>query len=54
MPRPDGMLTYVWDAKIKSHNPGFCYKKAGWVVRGRSADNKKTLLTKPFAMAGRL
>jgi hypothetical protein len=29
---PDGMLTYVWDAKVKSINPGYCFKRAGWTV----------------------
>ena len=42
----DGLITYVFDKKIKSCNPGYCFKKAGWVVRGRSADGKKTLLQK--------
>lgn len=49
---PSGMLTYVWDSKIKSVNPGYCYKRAGWRAVGRSADNKKTLLQKPFELAG--
>lgn len=43
---PDGYLTYVWDKKIASVNPGYCFKKAGWRRAGRSADNKKTLLQK--------
>lgn len=45
---PDGMMTYVWDKKIKSVNPGYCFKRAGWKCLGRSADNKKTLLQKPM------
>ncbi len=49
---PSGMLTYVWDKKIKSSNPGACFKAAGWKIKGRSADNRKTLLWKPFAQAG--
>lgn len=49
---PDGMLTYVWDRKVRSVNPGFCFKVAGWKVRGRSADGRKTLLGKPFDEAG--
>jgi len=49
---PDGMLTYVWDKKVRSDNPGYCFKKAGWAVIGRSKDNKKTLLQKPFGGAG--
>jgi hypothetical protein len=57
-----GMITYVWDAKVISANPGYCYKRAGWHVAGqchdcvswnsRTADNKKTLLHKPFHLAG--
>jgi len=43
---PDGMLTYVWDRKVRSANPGYCFKCAGWRVAGRSADNRKTLLQK--------
>jgi hypothetical protein len=43
---PDGLLTYVWDRKIRSTNPGYCFKIAGWHIRGRSADGKKTLLQK--------
>lgn len=49
---PDGMLTYVWDRKVRSPNPGYCFKCAGWRVKGRSADKRKTLLQKPFAHAG--
>jgi hypothetical protein len=43
---PDGLLTYVWDAKIRSTNPGYCFKQAGWKAIGRSADGRKTLLQK--------
>lgn len=49
---PDGMLTYVFDRKVRSTNPGFCFKCAGWDPRGRSADRRKTLLAKPFDRAG--
>lgn len=48
---PDGMLTYVWDAKVASENPGYCFKRAGWKRVGRSADKRKTLLHKPFMLA---
>lgn len=44
---PDGFITYVWDRKVKSVNPGYCFKLAGYKPRGRSADGKKTLLIKP-------
>jgi hypothetical protein len=50
---PDGLLTYVWDKKVQSRNPGYCFKCAGYEVRGRSADGKKTLLSKPYALLGR-
>jgi len=43
---PDGMLTYVWDRKVRSLNPGYCFKVAGWKRVGRSADGRKTLLQK--------
>jgi len=43
---PDGLLTYVWDKKIRSSNPGYCFLMAGWKKIGRSADGKKTLLQK--------
>jgi hypothetical protein len=43
---PDGLLTYVWDAKVTSPNPGYCFKVAGWKAIGRSADGRKTLLHK--------
>lgn len=44
---PDGMLTYVWDARVRSSNPGACFKHAGWWAIGRSADGRNTLLHKP-------
>ena len=44
---PDGLLTYVWDSKVRSSNPGACFKKAGWKRIGRSVDQRKTLLQKP-------
>ena len=51
---PDGMLTYVHDKKVRSTNPGFCFMQAGWSKIGRSADGKKTLLQKPFTLAGKV
>lgn len=45
---PDGLITYVFDKKVRSSNPGFCFKMAGYKATGRSADNKKTLLQKPW------
>lgn len=45
---PDGLITYVWDKRVRSENPGACFKAAGWQRTGRSADGRKTLLQKPF------
>lgn len=49
---PDGMLTYVFDGKVRSSNPGCCFQKAGWRKVGRSADGKKTLLQKRWSDDG--
>ncbi len=52
---PDGLLTYVWSAKVRSTNPGYCFKCAGWIIhptRPLSADGRKVLLSKPWAAAG--
>jgi hypothetical protein len=48
----DGLITYVWDSRIRSVNPGACFKAAGWKASGRSADGRKTLLLKPWSLAG--
>ena len=51
----DGLLTYVWDARVRSSNPGMCFKRAGWTrhpLKPRSADRRKTLLTKPWRPNG--
>lgn len=49
---PSGLLTYVWCSKVRSSNPGYCYQLAGWTKVGWSADGRKRLLQKPFALAG--
>jgi hypothetical protein len=49
---PSGMLTYVWRAKVRSSNPGYCYKVAGWKKIGTCARGSKDLLHKPFTSAG--
>lgn len=49
---PDGMITYVYDAKVRSTNPGYCFRMAGWDIRGRSADGRKTRLGKDWEHAG--
>lgn len=40
------LFTYVWDSKIKSVNPGYCYKMAGWKTCGRNKDGRLTILEK--------
>jgi hypothetical protein len=45
---PSGLITYVFDKKIRSTNPGACFKVAGYRRTGRSADGRKTLLQKPW------
>ena len=49
---PDGLLTYVWDRKVRSVNPGYCFKQAGWKAIGRSADGRKKLLHKAVRNLG--
>lgn len=38
------LFTYVWDAKVGSVNPGYCFKKAGWQTCGRNKDGRLTIL----------
>jgi hypothetical protein len=40
------LFTYVWDAKVKSVNPGYCFKMAGWTSCGRNKDGRLTILEK--------
>jgi hypothetical protein len=40
------LFTYVWDAKIASVNPGYCFKMAGWRSCGRNKDGRLTILEK--------
>lgn len=54
---PDGLITYVWDKKVATYGQpgnavGWCFRKAGWRLTGRSADGKKGLWQKPWAQAG--
>lgn len=52
---PDGLLTYVWPARVASANPGYCFKRAGWRThesKPRSQDGRKVLLHKPWHLAG--
>ena len=38
------LYTYVWDAKVESVNPGYCFKMAGWRTCGRNKDGRLTIL----------
>ena len=38
-----GMITFVLPKAIRSVNPGFCYKAAGWRVVGAAKDGKPCL-----------
>tara|TARA_Y100000310_G_C20251717_1_gene609408 strand:+ start:58 stop:567 length:510 start_codon:yes stop_codon:yes gene_type:complete len=40
------LFTYVWDAKVKSANPGYCFKMAGWKSCGRNKDGRLSILEK--------
>ena len=40
------LYTYVADAKVKSPNPGYCFKQAGWRMCGRNKDGRLTILEK--------
>jgi hypothetical protein len=48
---PDRMYTYIDPAKIKSRNPGYCFKVAGWRFV-RVTPSGKHLLVKPLMPAG--
>lgn len=37
-------FTFVDDAKVRSINPGACFKRAGWKACGRNADGRLTIL----------
>jgi hypothetical protein len=40
------LYTYVNPRKIKSHNPGYCFKVAGWRVCGETKINHLVILEK--------
>ena len=37
-------FTYVCDSLIRSVNPGYCFKQAGWRTCGRNKDGRLTIL----------
>jgi hypothetical protein len=38
------LFTYVWPSAIKSTDPGFCFKRAGWRVVGWNRGKRRKLL----------
>ncbi len=40
------LFTYVSKSKVKSHNPGWCFMKAGWKVVGENKSGKLRILEK--------
>jgi len=38
------LYTYIGDSSIKSVNPGYCFKMAGWTSCGRNADGRLSIL----------
>lgn len=44
---PNRVFTYVDGRKIKSVNPGFCFKKAGWIKIGMSKSGLTLLAKEP-------
>jgi len=51
-PGPDGFFTFIKPKCIKSINPGYCYKKAGWKRTGCARDGKPRL-TAPIPLVVR-
>jgi hypothetical protein len=43
---PVGWLTYIKDSAVKSINPGYCYKCAGFKTIGRNKNGKLTKLVR--------
>lgn len=43
-PPKDGIITYVAADKVRSANPGYCFKAAGWRRIGKSRKRGLTLL----------
>lgn len=50
MPPSKGIITFVDPHKIRSTNPGACYKHAGWTLVGAAKDGKPCLQLLPKDM----
>lgn len=46
-PPSQGFITTVDPTKIRSTNPGYCYKRAGWRLVGQTKDRKLPVLQLP-------
>lgn len=44
------LYTYVNPARVRSANPGYCFKRAGWRLSGRSAGGLHILSLRPAAV----
>jgi hypothetical protein len=44
---PHRMFTYVRPDKIRSVNPGYCFKQAGWKFLRKAQDGKHLLIKEP-------
>lgn len=49
---PSGLLSYVARDKVRSNNPGFCFKMAGYRAIGRAVHGDKFLFWKPWEFRG--
>lgn len=45
-----GIITFVKPSAIRSTNPGYCYKAAGWRIAGAAKDGKPCLQQLPCEM----
>jgi hypothetical protein len=45
-----GIITFVKPAAVRSVNPGYCYKRAGWRLAGAAKDGKPCLQLLPHEM----
>lgn len=46
-PSPHGWMTYVDRSKVASQNPGYCFKRAGWILDRSFAHPSLVRLTLP-------
>jgi hypothetical protein len=45
-----GIITFVLPSAVRSVNPGYCYKRAGWRLAGAAKDGKPCLQLLPHEM----